>query len=447
MEYDKIGHDFANYKDSALTEWELGYPEVIDALGTVEGSKILDFGCGSGDFTTELNSLGAVIHGVDISREMIDIAQQQHPDLQFTKIDSIDHFRELFSGQNFDAVVSNFVFCTLPTKATITQTFNAINGCLSAEGSFIFMNANWEASNGKKFASFELPFVENPRSGDSIKPLLGKEKLEVQDYYWTESDYIECLATSGFVVEGVHEPKAETDRDEWVSETESSPFKIFHARKTEFRTSRRSTTEELLKKQPYDVNIEGLHLHVAKDVFPPDFGSTTSVIVDYLKKTKCNKALDMGTGTGYLALLLASGIASEVWATDIHEPAVECARQNAHANNKTIHVVQGDLFSGVAGEKFDLIVFNQPLYPSDHEIFGIDSSGGREIITRFLKEAKNYLNKEGMIVMAHHPDSGAINDPAVIAKVLGYKIDHEVKGVSREARVVVIRLDTERHLS
>jgi len=71
--------------------------------------------------------------------------------------------------------------------------------------------------------------------------------------------------------------------------------------------------------------------------------------------------LDMGTGSGVCALVAARH-ARRVIAVDVSAAAVRCARLNAALNEleERIEVRQGDLFAPVAGERFDLVLFNPP---------------------------------------------------------------------------------------
>jgi HemK-related putative methylase len=73
------------------------------------------------------------------------------------------------------------------------------------------------------------------------------------------------------------------------------------------------------------------------------------------------EVLDMGTGSGVCAVFAARH-ARRVVAVDINAAAVRCARCNAILNQleNRIEVRHGDLFAPVAGEKFDLILFNPP---------------------------------------------------------------------------------------
>jgi len=73
------------------------------------------------------------------------------------------------------------------------------------------------------------------------------------------------------------------------------------------------------------------------------------------------EVLDMGTGSGVCALFAARH-ARRVVAVDINPAAVHCTRVNALLNHleKRIELRQGDLFTPVAGERFDLVLFNPP---------------------------------------------------------------------------------------
>lgn len=80
--------------------------------------------------------------------------------------------------------------------------------------------------------------------------------------------------------------------------------------------------------------------------------------------------LDMGTGSGVCALFAARH-ARRVVAVDVSRAAVRCARLNALLNHleDRIDLRQGDLFAPLAGELFDLVLFNPPFLlgaPKDH---------------------------------------------------------------------------------
>jgi len=74
-------------------------------------------------------------------------------------------------------------------------------------------------------------------------------------------------------------------------------------------------------------------------------------------------ALDLGTGTGLQALVLARR-GFQVIATDINPVAVRCAHHNVrnHRLEHRIHCVQADLFAPFPPARFDLVVSNPPFF-------------------------------------------------------------------------------------
>src|SRR3989344_7040082 len=101
------------------------------------------------------------------------------------------------------------------------------------------------------------------------------------------------------------------------------------------------------------VKIGELDLVVYPNVFVPN-GSSSLVFSNFFKdfNDKQNLVLDMGTGTGILALII-SKYAKKVIASDINEMAVKSAQENVNLNKiGNIEVRQSDLFEKIP-EKFD----------------------------------------------------------------------------------------------
>lgn len=120
---------------------------------------------------------------------------------------------------------------------------------------------------------------------------------------------------------------------------------------------------------------------------------------DYIEslELKGKKVLDMGTGTGILAITAAEK-GAEVIAADIDPGALEVARENAGEEGfEEIEFVESDLFENI-DSKFDLIVFNPPYLPGNdyRELEG--GEAGVELTERFLEEAGDYLEEEGYVV-------------------------------------------------
>jgi HemK-related putative methylase len=143
------------------------------------------------------------------------------------------------------------------------------------------------------------------------------------------------------------------------------------------------------------------------------------VLTDYLSgKTKQIKILDMGSGSGIQAQTCLNLGFNNILTADINKEAVENLKKQGF---RSIH---SDLFSNInKKEKFDLIIFNPPYLPEHKYDKEKDTTGGKkgfETIIKFLKQAKNNLNKNGNILLLF----SSFSQPKIIiekAKLLGYK--------------------------
>ena len=117
----------------------------------------------------------------------------------------------------------------------------------------------------------------------------------------------------------------------------------------------------------------------------------------YVEKYAFGKVLDIGSGSGIQAEA-ALKKTKNILAVDINKEAVKLLK------GKGINSKYSDLFSNVKG-KFDLIIFNPPYLPEeekeDLETKLVTTGGkyGYEILERFFKNAKKFLNKNGKILI------------------------------------------------
>ena len=127
------------------------------------------------------------------------------------------------------------------------------------------------------------------------------------------------------------------------------------------------------------------------------------------------QVLDVGTGSGALALLLRSLGARDIVATDVSSPAVKTAAENELLNFPDRRVVfeEASLFhSHAASGRFDLIVFNPPGWraPSKECRRELDQAGvsaldltamfsGDTVLLDFLRQLPHHLTPSGRAVV------------------------------------------------
>lgn len=127
------------------------------------------------------------------------------------------------------------------------------------------------------------------------------------------------------------------------------------------------------------------------------------------------KILDLGTGTGAIALALKSELPnSEVTAIDFSEAALQVAKTNSEELNLTIKTIHSSWFEKLpAGEKFDLIASNPPYIEDNDEHLTLGdvrfepitalTSGedGLDDIRLIAKQAIDYLLPAGWLILEH----------------------------------------------
>jgi len=156
------------------------------------------------------------------------------------------------------------------------------------------------------------------------------------------------------------------------------------------------------------LEIDDLKIKICENVYPPS--EDTFLLIDALKKynVKRKKILEIGTGTGIIAIYLAKR-GAKVYATDIKKEAVQCAKENAKINKVKIETIQSNLFENIKEKNFDIIIFNPPYLPPNKEqdkyltekdkLDIIGGENGVETTIKFVKKVKKYLNKKGKAII------------------------------------------------
>lgn len=196
---------------------------------------------------------------------------------------------------------------------------------------------------------------------------------------------------------------------------------------TRLTRTERHTVFELLQKRvdtrlpgPYlthEAWFAGLSFYVDERVLVPR--SPIAELIEarfepWVDPERVENILDLCTGSACIAI--ASALAfpfAAVDATDLSEDALEVARKNVarHHVEDQLNLVQGDLFQGLEGRRYDVIMSNPPYVDAEdmatlpkefhHEPDFALAAGedGLDIVRRILAQAGEYLNAEGILIV------------------------------------------------
>lgn len=163
----------------------------------------------------------------------------------------------------------------------------------------------------------------------------------------------------------------------------------------------------------------------------PETEQLVQEVLDWSRDRHDLVAVDVGTGSGAIALALATeGPFARVVATDAQAEALTAAKENhaLAAPDAPVEFRHGDLLAPVRGERFDVVVSNPP-YVGDEEAAALDPEvrdweprtalfagvGGMDVIRRLVPQAAEALKPGGLLAM----EIGAAQGPAVVAVIEG----------------------------
>ena len=145
----------------------------------------------------------------------------------------------------------------------------------------------------------------------------------------------------------------------------------------------------------------------------PDTEVLVEQALERLVKDQPSHVLDLGTGSGAIALAIAKERPnSRVWAVDQSNQALEVARDNAQDNQvSNLEFVASDWFAELANKRFDLIAANPPYIERDDphlnslnfepELALISDEQGLGDLRRIIESAPKHLISGGHIIVEH----------------------------------------------
>ena len=143
----------------------------------------------------------------------------------------------------------------------------------------------------------------------------------------------------------------------------------------------------------------------------PETELLVEIALEKIKEHDLKTVLDIGTGSGAIAIAIKKNSDTFVEATDISLDAIEIAKKNAMENGVDINFICSDVFDEI-NEKYDLIVSNPPyidpldidkidkiVYQNEPHLALFGGEKGLYYYKRIIDDIDLYLNDGGFLIM------------------------------------------------
>lgn len=141
-----------------------------------------------------------------------------------------------------------------------------------------------------------------------------------------------------------------------------------------------------------------------------DYGSRLLVdtYIKYNKDKVISNFLDVGSGYGFISILIAKVLNIRGVGIDVNRRALKLAEENAKLNKVDVTFIESDCYKNVSGV-YDLVITNPPI------------RAGKRVVIEILRGASDYMSDKGELWFVIRKDQGA---KSVIKEISSlYKID------------------------
>lgn len=209
----------------------LAYRDLPRIIGAhARGTRVLDFGCGTGRSTRFLRTLGFEALGVDIAEPMLALARERDPQGEYRLVPDGDLSAAL-SGP-FDLILSVFTFDNIPTRERKVALFKSLGGLLAEGGRIVSLVSSPEiyVNEWASFSTRDFPENRSAANGDRVRVVMldVDDRRPVEDILCTDEEYREVYRRAGLAAIETYRPLGDpAEPYPWVSETTIAPWVVY----------------------------------------------------------------------------------------------------------------------------------------------------------------------------------------------------------------------------
>lgn len=159
-------------------------PYIDEFLNYLDGKNVLDIGCGVGNLTKYIYDKGYIIDGIDLSKEMLNIAKTKYPNINFYNMDMMN----IILDKKYDGIMLAYSLFHL-TKEEVIEVLPKYYDLLNKKGKIllILQDGTGEQLIDEPLKNGFKMFI-NYYSLEEIDALLEKNNFKVISTHFKKSE-------------------------------------------------------------------------------------------------------------------------------------------------------------------------------------------------------------------------------------------------------------------
>ena len=201
-QYDHIGSKYEDYAHSATLKRAERH-NIARLVGDLTGKRILDLACGTGYYTRWLKQHGAEeIHGMDISAEMIRVANQIENDQPLGITYKVGDAADLSGFGSYDLITAVWLFNYVKSEDEMVRMFQTCFDHLNSQGCLATYTINPSYNiNGPNMTKYGIQIIRE-RIEEGRYALDGEFLTDppaaITVYRWSQAVYEQAVNQAGF---------------------------------------------------------------------------------------------------------------------------------------------------------------------------------------------------------------------------------------------------------
>lgn len=185
-------------------------PNLLEAIGEVDGKKVLEMGCGNGFWLRLLARVGAKCTGIDHAENQIEAAKNWDDPLTTSIEYRVGDVSDQVDMQSqYDLVFFEHVLLEMPERSILDGAIKNASDALKSGGKLVISDMHPFAPSsrpGNMRISEDFSYYDSGAPFEISSTRVDGETIYYKDCHWTLSDIAQAITKAGLVITEIKEP-------------------------------------------------------------------------------------------------------------------------------------------------------------------------------------------------------------------------------------------------